>query len=145
MDELMELTDDVILGVKIELKEAEEYTGRVEAFAAKIEEAKAQGFEVVQSDDVTLLLDLDSAHAVAQFDRVLPVVTEHFRVIKQESWPSKSGNLHVKLTLAEPQPPGVRYALEAALGSDGVRTALTFVQLFAGCNEPSILFKPKRG
>lgn len=122
----------------------EEYGATQAALDNAIAQAEVDGFEVVTAAPDVLLLDLDSPAAEAQFARVLPVVTEKFRVIEQTWWPSKSGNRHVRLRLAEDHAPAVRYALELALGSDGVRGALEIVQMYAGCEEPSILFKPER-
>lgn len=116
-----------------------------DALAAAIELAKEDGFEVVQSNDRTLLLDLDSAWAREQFDRVLPIVNEHIGVDHVEEWSSKSGNTHVKVVLIQSLPIDMRVLLQAALGSDGVREALALVQHRNGCEEPSVLFKPTLG
>lgn len=110
--------------------------------ALAINEARQEGFVVEQSNDTTLLLDLDSEHAEAQFLRVLPIVDEHYGVKSVDRWASKSGNKHVKIVLHEPHDPGIRFALQACLGSDGVREVLTLVQMRNGCVEPSVLFRP---
>jgi hypothetical protein len=114
------------------------------ALDAVIAQAQAEGFEVVRASYSVLLLDLDTPAAVAQFDRVLPIVQEHFGVLGMERWRSKSGNTHISVTLSAAQPWAVRYALEAALGSDGLRSALALLQMINGCNEASILFRPKQ-
>ena len=113
-----------------------------EALDGAIMLAKERGFEVVTADERTLLLDLDTLEARAQYGRVFPILTEHFGVDSVEEWASKSGNRHVRIRLSLPQSPAVRYGLQAALGSDGVREALILVQHRNGCEEPSILFKP---
>lgn len=113
-----------------------------EALEAAVLEAESQGFAVVRSNDTTLLLDLDSPFAIRQFRRVLPIVQEHFGAGAAQMWLSKSGNTHVLVPLREGLDPLLRFALQAALGSDGVRETLNFTQLLNGCNEPSILFKP---
>lgn len=108
-----------------------------------IAEAIALGFEVVRANDTTLLLDLDNEHALAQFDRVLPTVCEVFGATDIKRWKSKSGNTHISLTLPQAHPWAVRYALQAALGSDGVRDVLALAQMLNGCDEASILFRPQ--
>lgn len=111
---------------------------------AAILQGKIDGFDVVRADDTHLLLDLDNEQALAQFDRVYPVVAEHFGATDIERWRSKSGNTHIRLRLAMPQPWAVRYALQAALGSDGVRDVLAVVQMLNGCDEASMLFRPQQ-
>lgn len=106
-----------------------------------IADAEARGFEVVRANDRTLLLDLDDEEAVATYRRVLPLLQERFEAVATD-WKSKSGNTHVKIALGAPLPWAVRYALEAALGSDGVRQVLAVLQMQNGCDEASVLFKP---
>lgn len=120
-------------------------SGNLPTPAAKqeaIDRAEAEGFTVVRSDARTLLLDLDTHAALEQFYRVLPVVEEHYTIMDETRWRSKSGNTHVKLTLAAPLPIMERYALQAALGSDGVKEVLSILGLKFGCIEPALLFQP---
>ena len=109
---------------------------------AAIAEAVANGLEVVRADETHLLLDLDNEAAIAQYDRVLPLVMEHYGATDIERWRSRSGNTHIRLRLAQAQPWAVRYALQAALGSDGVREVLIMVRMQNGCDEAAMLFKP---
>jgi hypothetical protein len=113
-----------------------------EALAGAIKLAEEEGFEVVRGNDATLLLDLDTEHAVEQFYRVLPIVEEHFGVESHETWSSKSGKTHAAVKLTAPLPCVQRLLLQAALGSDGKREALGLLQLQNGCAEPNVLFKP---
>ncbi len=114
-----------------------------EALQGAVADAKASGFDVIVSTPSTLLLDLDSPEALAQYNRVLPVVKEHFGPLTEEVWRSKSGNTHVRLTLTFSLDAPWRAALSAALGSDGKREALNLVtQLIYGVY-PAVLFKPK--
>lgn len=109
-----------------------------------IAQAELDGFTVVKGNSTTLLLDLDTDAACEQFSRVLPTVLQYFDVIGREEWKSKSGNRHVKLTLGTELAPYARYALQAALGSDGVKEALTCIRYQYGCEDDScLLFKPK--
>lgn len=105
--------------------------------------AASEKFDVVQSDCNTLLVDLDTRAAVAQWERVLPRVRECFGIEKIARWRSKSGNEHAAITLSHPQPIAVRLALQAALGSDGVREVLGLKRMENGCEEPSVLFRPR--
>lgn len=102
----------------------------------------AMGFEVVRASETCLLLDIDSDFALAQYDRVMPLVAEHFGAWEAGRWPSKSGNTHIRVELAMAQPWAVRYALEAMLGSDGMRGTLGILQMMNGCDEASMLVKP---
>lgn len=113
-----------------------------EKFAEDIADA-ADRFDVVQSTATTLLLDLDTPEALVQFDRVLPKLAENFGPIQIDEWKSKSGNTHAKITLSSEFPIAIRLALQAALGSDGIREVLAVKRMLNGCVEPSVLFKPK--
>lgn len=110
---------------------------------AAIADYIAMGFEVVRAGETCLLLDIDSEYALAQFERVFPVVQEHFGAFEEERWKSKSGNTHIRIGLPMVQPWAVRYALEAMLGSDGTRGVLGLLQMKNGCDEASMLARPK--
>lgn len=110
--------------------------------AAAVEQAESNGFTVVHSDPTHLLLDLDTASSVAQYNRVLPILQRHIAATEKRRWLSKSGNLHVVLELDEALPIEQRLLLQAALGSDGVREVLSLIRSKAGIKEPSKLFKP---
>lgn len=108
-----------------------------------VAEAIKEGYEVIWGNDHTLLIDLDSIAAMDCFEEVLPTVLELFPVKQIYRWISKSNNRHVMIELDVKLPWEVRYALEAALGSDGVRTALAIRQMENGCKEASVLFRRK--
>lgn len=114
------------------------------ALDAAIAQAEAEGFEVVRATDSCLLLDLDTPEALAQYARVLPILMENCLGYEAERWQSKSGNTHVRVTLNGQHPWAVRYALQAALGSDGVREVLAVLRMMNGCDEASNLFRPKK-
>lgn len=110
----------------------------------EIERSEAsQKFDVVQSTENTLLLDLDTKAARDQFNRVFPKVREHYSVSCLRTWRSKSGNTHREVVLRVDLPFTYRVALQAALGSDGVKEALSLQRYRNGCVEPSMLFRPK--
>lgn len=106
-------------------------------------EEAAEKFDVVQSDATSLLLDLDTKEALAQYQRVLPKLFDNYHVVSTESWRSKSGNTHVRIELGRPMTFPERLALQAALGSDGVRELLSLKRYHNGISEPSRLFRPK--
>lgn len=105
---------------------------------ANIAKARADGFAIIYGDDSTLLLDLDTE---AQ--------KEHYEFIKNkfpfgkevERWKSKSGNDHVVIKLKSPAPLELRIAMQAALGSDPLRTICEIQQVIDKAN-PIALFKP---
>lgn len=115
-----------------------------ELFDEAMAQAIADGFEVIRGTPSTLLLDLDTDAAWAQFERVLPTVEKTVGTLGLRQWPSKSGNRHVQLKLVGDLPALLRIALQAALGSDGVREALALKRLENGIAEPSSLFRPTR-
>jgi hypothetical protein len=110
--------------------------------AENIAEA-AQKFDIVQGSPTTLLLDLDTPEALAQFERVLPKIHDNFGVTGVQTWRSKSGNTHKVVALACALTADIRVALQASLGSDGVKEALSVQRFLNGCEEPSVLFRPK--
>lgn len=112
---------------------------------AAITDATQRGFEVVRSSPTTLLVDLDTIAARKQFDRVLSVLVRLYPVTGDPVFTeSKSGNSHAVLTLDVELPLAERVALQAALGSDGVKEILALARADAGCTEPCLLFRPKQ-
>lgn len=107
--------------------------------------ATADGFTVYRSEPSVLLLDLDTEASVKQYAKVRPVLEQTITVLEEERWASKSGNLHIRLVLEGNLEPLHRFALQAALGSDGVREALSIAYLLEGVEEPSLLFRPNNG
>lgn len=105
--------------------------------------AEANGFTVIRGDAWSLLLDLDTEQQRAQYEAVLPHFEQNYAIEEIQSWPSKSGHRHTRIKLYTPiSEPAMRYALQAALGSDPVREMLSIVRLRNGVPEPSMLFKP---
>lgn len=114
-----------------------------EDFNAALVDAQLRGFIVHQGNSNTLLLDIDSPSAQEQFDRVFPAFERNVTYQKVERWNSKSGNSHYKITLEEDFTALERVAMQAALGSDGVKELLAIFRIQNGIEEPSILFQPK--
>lgn len=107
-------------------------------------EAEANGFEVVKSDEFTILLDLDGEEAKKRFDSMRSFLDQCFTIMGQEEWTSKSGgdHKHIKLILAGPLEVAERIAIQALMGSDPRRELLTLLNLKNGVENPSVLFKP---
>lgn len=109
----------------------------------RIEEARKAGFIIVQGDDNTLLLDLDTPESRHQFNAMLPMVHDRFNVKDYQTWSSKSGNTHVRLTIEKCATPMERLLLQAVLGSDVKRELLGMLKIRAAISDdPSVLFKP---
>lgn len=104
--------------------------------------AASYQFDVIQSTEMVLLVDLDTPEALAQFRRVLPKVIANYGIANIQTWKSKSGNTHKLIRLTSPLPVETRIALQAALGSDGVREVLSLKRRQNGCDEPCLLFRP---
>lgn len=99
---------------------------------------------VWRSSPKLLLCDLDSDDAVGQFEEVLPILNSVYGVVKVEAWTSRGGHQHRVVTLKQSVPIEVRLGLQAMLGSDGVKEALSLKRVREGQKEPIILFKPKK-
>lgn len=110
----------------------------------RIDEARAAGFDIVESTPTTLLLDLDDNTAKVRFIAMYPMVSEKYPIAKMEAWTSKSGQgAHVVLHLRDALEVGVRVALQAVLGSDAKRETLALYRYTESIRtEPSLLFRP---
>lgn len=118
-------------------------------------QAAKKNLDVMYDDDNTLLLDIDvpfdtfvaeqqvykigekleflEGLGVAEFDVGLPQVLR-----------SKSGNTHVIVKLADAQPSVMtRVFLQALLGSDLKRAALSYAGVIHGQEHPNVLFRPR--
>jgi hypothetical protein len=108
-----------------------------------IQGALKRGFIVVRSTPKTLLCDLDSGAAEDQFWDNINQVDRFHQIIRIESWKSKSGKKHIHVELEEGLEVPERLILQLMLGSDPMRELLGLQRYRNGCNEPSLLFKPK--
>lgn len=110
-----------------------------------IEEAKAQGFEVVESSPHTLLLDLDSDEAHDQLESRLGLLNKlHYHGFTLlEEWRSKSNNWHVVINVKARLNTQTRILFELMLGSDPKRAMFSLARLYeTHPNKCSLLFKP---
>ena len=117
-----------------------------EQFAKDEELARMNGFDVIRSDDHTLLLDLDGAEALRRYTSLLPWVMENGIVTEEiETWESGSpGHYHVMLKLPGPLDLGLRLMLQAALGSDPKKEILSMLRFDIGIDEPCRLWKSRQ-
>lgn len=114
-----------------------------EAMVDAIGRARVEGFIVHRGTPRTLLLDLDTEAAKAQFHRVFETLAQMYDVTGVSMWASKSGNLHVRVGVKAAMSVTTRLALQASMGSDGIREILAhYRHVYEGVDEPSLLFRP---
>lgn len=119
-------------------------------FLRDLSDAKAYaqnyGCEVIQADEKTLLIDLDSYEDKVRFDEMRSFIEKWFSFEAVEVWPSKSDgdHVHVKVTLGEKFSILERLLLEACLGNDLKRSFYCFLRAHRKMKEDeiSLLFKP---
>jgi hypothetical protein len=109
----------------------------LEQIAAKL------GCDLYKGKENELLLDLDDASFGYMNNVVYSLVNEHFEIVGELGWPSRSGNRHVVLTLTRPLPVPVRIGLQAALGSDPKREALALWEWQQLKTDTISLFRPR--
>ncbi len=108
--------------------------------------AVADGMTVVAAGPHELLLDLDDEAALGRYENLRPALAENFGGAESERWRSKSGQgWHVVVRLLKPMDVARRIALQASLGSDGLRELLAIACLENNVTEPSVLFRPAEG
>ena len=127
--------------IGLEDRESEGYQWCIED---SIEAAKQAGFQIVESSDSQLLLDLDTADDLLRYNSVFSHLRNVFALREVDRWKSKSGKgLHV-VVACNPLPFPERAALQACLGSDPIREGLAIAMHRDGKKDPSVLFMPKR-
>jgi len=113
-----------------------------QSFQKAIDEARLAGFEVIQSSETRLLLDLDHESNLKQCAMMLSRIGPLYDLKEQARWISKSRIGQHVVVSCKPLPFMTRVALQACLGSDPVREALAVFLFQEGTEEPSVLFKP---
>lgn len=106
--------------------------------------AKIKGLIVYRSNSKLLLVDLDTEAARTQYERVLPILAKTHGAKEDDRWISRGGNAHRVVRLDLPVGIYQRLGLQAMLGSDGVKEALSLKRARLGVREPSVLFRPTR-
>lgn len=115
----------------------------VVALAEAIAKARAAGFGVQQSDNRTLLLDLDAPASGPRAMKLICELREQLGIKGCTQWESKGGNVHMRLRLSRGMIFPARVAIQAALGSDPKREVRSILEWMGGAREPSLLFVPK--
>jgi hypothetical protein len=108
--------------------------------------AKEANCGIVYADDTTLQLDLDGDEAITKHYEVRNLLEDlgfPIDLASETAWNSKGGRgLHVQLKLTRPLPAKDRILLQALLGSDIKREALSLVRTLNGQEHPILLFRP---
>lgn len=113
-----------------------------------IKNAVMNGMDVIRGDDHTLLIDLDTQQDYNNFVSAMQILDGVIDLEIKDSWRSKSWvryeNGHTHVVVSCPYMSArERVLLQAALGSDRKRAAVSLVRLSEGVREPSNLFRPK--
>lgn len=103
------------------------------------------------SDETTLQLDLDSEEAYGVYFKQVQRLRE-LELLSLDPYlddpvtvrRSRNGNRHVIIKLARALPVEERILLQALLGSDPVREALSLARVRAGNLHPILLFVPNK-
>jgi hypothetical protein len=100
----------------------------VKTLAELRETAASLDCVLVEADPCTLLLDVDLVSTKEDWEQMfrepLALVREKFGAAVEETWASRGGGLHVRLSLTLPVSAEMAIALQAALGSDPRREVL---------------------
>ena len=106
--------------------------------------AAACGCELIVADARTLLLDLDDDVSLDAFHKNLDVLRNHapFTLTINDQWTSKGGNTHIVVGIDRDTPIAERCLLQAILGSDRTREALTMARYRTYGDDIIALFKP---
>jgi hypothetical protein len=114
------------------------------SYAKACETAKAAGLEVVVAKPNELFIDIDDDASYGRFFLAWPIVEEMFKGATHTSTPSpsgKKGHLHIRVKLPTAVAEMEAVALQAALGSDPKREALTVQRLREGQDKARLFFE----
>jgi hypothetical protein len=106
--------------------------------------AAEKGLRVVVAKAHQLFIDIDDNDSIARFALGWPIVAEMFPGATHSTTPSpsgKPGHLHVTVTLPKTVEEMTAVALQAALGSDPKREALTVQRLLEGQSNARLFFE----
>lgn len=96
---------------------------------AALQKAKDAGLQVVYPENNELQIDADSEEDRHRFYRVFHILQRQHPEATYQEWVSRSGNAwHIRVTLPFEVTALQRIALQAALGSDGVRELLGYIR-----------------
>lgn len=118
---------------------------KVETLETIQQEAAELGCEAVVAKDNELQFDLDNVEARLWFEKFYEkqLANRFYMKVPRRSWRSRSGNLHVVVTLPHALPVPERIALQLAGGSDPKREFAALCCHWDGSLNPVLLFKPK--
>ena len=106
--------------------------------------AAEKGLRVIVAKPNELFIDIDDEVSTIRFALGWPIVAEMFPGAKHATLPSpsgKPGHLHVTVTLPQNVEEMTAVALQAILGSDPKREALTVQRLFEGQSNARLFFE----
>jgi hypothetical protein len=111
------------------------------------EKATKANLDVVIPDDRTLTLDIDTPTQPEAFFELREFLNNFYRVEKVQYTKSKSGNMHIYITMTDSFTPLEKIALQACLGSDPKREILSFVRAKnpAPNSHASLMFETAEG
>lgn len=133
---------------ELTLKEVQEYIGDTESiledYGVDPDEFAAENkLSIVVPADNELQLDIDSPKIenLNRYEQVLEILNQFNKIKSSKNTKSKSGNLHVTLTLDHAVSAVERVLLQACLGSDPIREILTYKNILDGSDRPQFLFE----
>lgn len=118
-------------------------------------QAAKQNLDILYDDDNTLLIDIDEQYEMFVVEHRLSAIWEKLYFLEDlgvlslaadepQVLRSKSGNTHVVIKLWESMPSVERRVLvQAYLGSDLKRAALSLAGIIHGQEHPNVLFRPR--
>lgn len=108
------------------------------------EAARSKGCVVIEPNPNELFIDIDNEDALRTLRRTMKIVRQIEPNVKWTSRPSpsgKAGRYHVVVDMKREVSAIERIALQAILGSDLVREALSWKRLKLGAASPTLFFE----
>lgn len=106
------------------------------------EEAKELGLVAVLPEECELFLDIDNKDDFEVMTEIIKVLRHnHFKIAEEKVTRSKSKKWHVYLRTELPLDAMTRIALQACLGSDRKREALSILRHLHGNFAPTVFFE----
>lgn len=98
--------------------------------ARAINEAEKDNLDVVFPKANELQIDIDNEHSYEVYVKMSEILERHYGIIYAKDRPSRSGlpKRHITITLRQDLTNMERIALQACMGSDRVREALSVIQ-----------------
>lgn len=143
LDEI--LIDDLLMTSEVYVPDASSGDGIIRTSEQCQEWAENLGCICIEATDKQLFIDIDTPEQFDQFMKGMYVLRNQQIVGKYTATPSKSGfpHAHMVVNLMEPQTLMTRIALQAALGSDPMREALSIKRALDKEDNVVIFFEKK--